>query len=201
MGRPRKFDEPAVLDAAAAQFRVHGFADTSTEQLCDAAGVGRSSLYNTFTSKEELFVRTLERYTEVTSARQAEMLSTPDATGVQRIRILLDVIVREESDAARAGHAAGCMTVGALMTPDLRERDRRIAAILDRDLRYRIGLLEDAVRAGQVDGSITKEVTPQEAAWLVVTVISGLRVSAQAGAGPDVLGRVASESMRALCVD
>ncbi|RRD07383.1 TetR/AcrR family transcriptional regulator [Arachnia propionica] len=53
------FDETAVLDAATHEFRAHGFADTSTEPLFEASGVGRSTLYNTFTSKEEFLVRAL----------------------------------------------------------------------------------------------------------------------------------------------
>ncbi|MGC0364326.1 TetR/AcrR family transcriptional repressor of nem operon [Rhodococcus sp. 27YEA15] len=198
MGRPRKFDESAVLDAAAREFRVHGFADTSTEQLCDAAGVGRSTLYNTFVSKEELFVRTLERYTITTAQRQADVLATSDATGAERLTMLLDLILAEEADSAKGHHAAGCMTVGTVMTPDLLARDSRIADVLDRDLRHRLGTLEDCVRSGQADGSIVAEVTPLEAAWQVVTVISGIRVSAAAGAPSSVLGRVAHDGIRTL---
>lgn len=198
MARPRTFNETAVLDAAAAQFRVHGFADTSTEQLCEAAGVKRSSLYNTFTSKDELFVRALERYVETTGAAQAEILEDAELDGMARLRRALDLILEEEVTAARDGHAAGCMVVGSRMTPDLEEHDDRVKHILDRSLERQVSMLSHAVEAGQRDGSVRSGIAAGDAALLVVLTISGLRVLAQAGSQPDELRRVATLGLDAL---
>lgn len=52
-----------AIDAAAAVFRQHGYATTSIEQLVEATGVHRGSLYATFGSKRGLFLRALERAT------------------------------------------------------------------------------------------------------------------------------------------
>lgn len=198
MGRPRTFDETAVLDAAAAEFRVHGYADTSTEQLCRATGVQRGSLYNAFTSKDELFVQALERYATYYRGRQAEILTDVDRSGAERLRAVLEVIVDEERTAREEGHGAGCMVVHSMMNPDVRKRDERVARIVDRDLRERLGLLEGALRAGQHDGSVPAEVDPAEGALLFVTVVNGLRVMGQAGAGPDALRRVALAGVSSL---
>ncbi|MFE6977099.1 TetR/AcrR family transcriptional regulator [Streptomyces sp. NPDC057682] len=198
MGRPRMFDETAVLDAAAGEFRVHGFTATSTERLCEAAGVRRSSLYNAFTSKDELFVRALERYVEVIRERQTGVLGDDALSGADRLRALIDIVIGEEESAARNGHAAGCMVVQSFMSPDLRKRDARVADILDRDLRARTALLAGAVRAGRADGSIPDRVTPEEGAALVNTVVSGLRVTAQSGMEPEKLRRIALAGLSAL---
>ncbi|WP_227997436.1 TetR/AcrR family transcriptional regulator [Nocardia australiensis] len=198
MGRPRTFDEIAVLDAAAAEFRVHGFADTSTEQLCGAAGVRRSSLYNAFISKDELFVRALEHYIDTIRERQTALLADDGLRGADRLRALVDLIIAEEQTAACQGHAAGCMVVQSFMNPDLRERDERIARILARDLRERSSLLDGAIRAGQVDGSIPEDVDPDDGALLVSTVISGIRVTAQAGVDAETLRRIALAGLHAL---
>lgn len=61
MARPREFDETLAIDAAAAVFRRHGYDATSIEQLVEATGVHRGSLYATFDSKRGLFLRVLER--------------------------------------------------------------------------------------------------------------------------------------------
>lgn len=198
MGRPRSFDEQAVLDAAAGQFRVRGFAETSTESLCEAAGVRRSSLYNTFDSKEELFVRALERYTMVTNDAQSAVLTDENLDGLARLHGLLDLIIGEEVEAAGEGHAAGCMSVSTYMTPDLRQRDERITRILDRARENQLFALTQAIRAGQRDGTLRADVTADEAALLVLTVISGLRISAQAGIAPETLQSVARLSLNAL---
>lgn len=198
MGRPRAFDESAVLDAAAGQFRVHGFAETSTEQLCEAAGVRRSSLYNTFVSKDELFTRALERYIDSVRARQTAILENAELSGADRLLALIDVVIDEEQDAAKRGHAAGCMVVQSFMSPDLRERDERIQSMLDHDLRRRTDLLASAIRMGQLDGSLSSSIDPADGAMLVNTVISGLRVTAQSGATPETLRRIALVGLHAL---
>lgn len=200
MARPRTFDETAVLDAAAAQFRVHGFADTSTEQLCEAADVRRSSLYNTFTSKDELFVRALEHYATTMRAHQETILADVALSGAQRIRRLVDAIIDEERAARSEGHAAGCMGVHTLMNPDLRARDERIARILDRDLQLRLGMLEDVIRAGRTDGSIPDGPDISESALLVNTLISGIRVTAQTGVSPETLRRIVLDGLRSLLI-
>ncbi|MEV5807256.1 TetR/AcrR family transcriptional regulator [Streptomyces parvulus] len=198
MGRPRSFDETAVLDAVAGEFRMHGLADTSTEQLCKAAGVRRSSLYNAFTSKDELFVRALERYASVFRERRAQVAGDSGLSGAERLRALVEGVVQEERAAREQGHAAGCMFVQTRMTPGLRERDERVARILDRDQRELMEGFEAVIRAGHVDGSIRKDADPHEGALLVATVISGLRVTAQAGVEHTLLRQVALNALHSL---
>ncbi|MFQ8213657.1 TetR/AcrR family transcriptional regulator [Klebsiella pneumoniae] len=200
MGRPRSFDTEAVLDSAAAEFRVHGFTNTSTEKLCEAAGVRRSSLYNTFTSKEELFVQALQRYAEVVSLRQETILTNAELDGGTRLWRIVEMVVAEEFAAHKEGHAAGCMTVHTFMSPDMRQSDPRVQSILDRDLDRRISLLTQAAKIGQLDGSVRPESSPEDVATLIVTVISGLRVTAQTGAEPAQLLRVARMSLAATLV-
>ncbi|GAB2665366.1 TetR/AcrR family transcriptional regulator [Nocardia goodfellowii] len=190
MGRPRAFDESAVLDAAARQFRVFGFSDSSTEQLCAVAGVRRSSLYNTFTSKEELFHQALRRYISVADQAQEAILGDASRTGRQRLEALAEAVLDEERVAAEQGHAAGCMVVSTYMTPGVIHRDERIAQALAASLRRRLALLAEAIRTGHADGSLRRDIDADDGALLVVTTISGLRVLAQAGATPDQLRRV-----------
>lgn len=189
-----------MLDAVAAEFRVHGFAATSTEQLCEAAGVGRSSLYNAFTSKEELFVRALEQYVAAAHERKVRVLDDDRLSGAERLVLLVEGVVEEECAARERGHAAGCMVVHSMMDPDLRGRDERVPGILDRDLRDHLGLLEKAIRSGQLDGSVRADIAPPDGALLVTTVIFGLRVTAQAGFEPGLLRQVALDGLRSLLI-
>ncbi|MFE4500916.1 TetR/AcrR family transcriptional regulator [Rhodococcus sp. NPDC056743] len=198
VGRPRKFDEVAVLDASVKQFRVHGFADTSTEQLCDAAGVRRSSLYNTFTSKDELFVRSLERSVSIAREQQEAILTDAELSGVERLTALFALILDEEDEARKKGHAAGCMIVASRMAPDIGVREPRVKNILDRFLDEQLSLVTGAVRAGRLDGTLRADVVPDEAALMVVSAISGMRVLAQAGTMPAELRKVADLSLNSL---
>ncbi|MEV1048035.1 TetR/AcrR family transcriptional regulator [Streptomyces sp. NPDC049916] len=183
----------AVLDSAAGEFKVHGFDRTSTSQLCEAAGVRRSSLYNAFISKDELFVRALERHLAVLDARRVEMLDDARLRGAERLRLLMDSVVGEEYAAREQGHAAGCLLVNGLMNPDLRERDKRVSLMLDREFDRVVGLMEEAVRVGRLDGSVRADVDPREGALLLATLIHGIRVTSQT--------KVSSESLRQIALN
>jgi AcrR family transcriptional regulator len=57
MPRPRMFDEAEVIDRARRTFAETGFAGTSLDDLLEATGLARQSLYNAFGGKKELFMR------------------------------------------------------------------------------------------------------------------------------------------------
>jgi TetR/AcrR family transcriptional repressor of nem operon len=61
MARPREFVEALAIDSAARVFCRHGYTATSIEQLVEATGVHRGSLYAAFGSKRGLFLSVLER--------------------------------------------------------------------------------------------------------------------------------------------
>jgi AcrR family transcriptional regulator len=50
-----------ILDAADAAFRELGFADTSMEEIATRAGLTRKTVYNLFSSKEEIALRLIAR--------------------------------------------------------------------------------------------------------------------------------------------
>ncbi|MEZ2720481.1 TetR/AcrR family transcriptional regulator [Paenalcaligenes hominis] len=76
-GRPRQFEDEAVIDAAVAVFSEHGFAGASAQDLCDGTGLGRGSLYNAFGSKQALYEQALLRSHEQTMAAQLTILNQP----------------------------------------------------------------------------------------------------------------------------
>ncbi|WP_456677935.1 TetR/AcrR family transcriptional regulator [Bradyrhizobium sp. RDM12] len=57
MSRPREFDETEVMDKALELFWRQGYEGTSLNDLLDATGLTKSSLYAAFGSKEDLFHR------------------------------------------------------------------------------------------------------------------------------------------------
>ena len=67
MARTKNFDETAVLDKAVDIFRRQGFKGTSPEELVTHLGISRSSLYNAYGDKRGLFIKSLDRYQELTS--------------------------------------------------------------------------------------------------------------------------------------
>ncbi|WP_433199701.1 TetR/AcrR family transcriptional regulator [Dactylosporangium sp. CS-047395] len=64
MGRPRGFDEEAVVRAAVALFARRAYDGLSVDDLVTGLGVHRNSLYKTFGSKRGLYLAALRKYLE-----------------------------------------------------------------------------------------------------------------------------------------
>ncbi|MBZ9655804.1 TetR family transcriptional regulator [Phyllobacterium lublinensis] len=109
MARPREFDRDAVLDKALRVFWAKGFAGTSTDDLREAMGIGRQSLYGAFGNKRALYLEALATYQQRTNAGHLKRLRDP-VSPLKGIEDLLTGLVSND-DCERA---LGCMGVGSV---------------------------------------------------------------------------------------
>ena len=190
MPRPREFDQDQALDAAMRAFWDRGYAATSTEDLCVATGLGRSSVYNTFTSKRALFLAALARYADRMTERAEEILAG-DRPLRDKIRDVLFLSV--DPDPA---DPVGCLVVNTIV--ELGPVDEEIAATLRRDNERRLQLLRTAIEVARAAGEIAPDRDGWALAHFVTTTVSGLRVAARGGAERAVLEAVAESALAAL---
>ncbi|MFI1934226.1 TetR/AcrR family transcriptional regulator [Streptomyces sp. NPDC020330] len=196
MARPRQFDEERALDAAMRTFWEYGYEATSTQDLCDVTGLGRSSIYNTFRSKRELFARSLARYLDAMADAQEAVLEDESLAPGERVRALLDKVVADEFDHRPDGRSLGCLGVNS--TVELASRDPVAARLLERDAARRLRGLSGVIAAGQRDGSIASARGSDALARYVNAVIGGMRVTAQGGADRAAVQAVADTALDAL---
>ena len=171
-------------------FWATGYGGTSTEDLCAATGLGRSSIYNTFVGKRELFLTALRRYSDEMFGRLAELLAQPRPVR-ERVRDLLWMSV--EPDPAEP---AGCLVVNSVV--ELGPADPEVAAVLQADGERRLALLRDVFAAAQADGEIDSGRNPMALARFVASTVSGMRVTARSGADREALAAVAETALAAL---
>src|SRR6266446_6951365 len=74
----KQFDRHEVLDRAMAVFWERGYEATSVQELLDAMGLNRGSLYATFGNKQQLFLAVLDHYAEKISTAMLAELEDPD---------------------------------------------------------------------------------------------------------------------------
>jgi AcrR family transcriptional regulator len=190
MARPKTFDEDRVLDAAMRAFWAAGYEATSTDDLCEATGLGRSSIYNTFKSKHDLFEKTLLRYMTGRTAAAVELLESSLPVR-EKIRTLLWQAAETET-----GDPVGCLVVNSMI--ELAPHDAEIATRLERDQNRRLTALRLAIEAGQRQQEIDANKDPAALAHFVVATISGMRVLARGGADRATLRAIASTALDAI---
>lgn len=191
MGRPRQFDEERALDAAMHLFWSQGYEATSTQDLCEVTGLGRSSIYNTFRSKHDLFTLALEQYTRVTGERLLELVGG-DEPGRDRIRALFDDCVATAIEEGRDG----CFGVNSSI--ELGPRDEAVDELLRRNTEERVRIVKAVIEEGQRDGSINAERDALSASRFVFANIGAIRMAARGGHGRPMLESIADMAMCAL---
>lgn len=142
-GRPRKASVQMVLDRAMEVFWRRGYAEAAMSDLTEACGIGPSSLYRTFGSKEGLFRQCLDRYVARDLAGIAALFEVDDP--VDMLRSMLETAARSYTDPSVP---PGCAVLsGKVADPDA-------ASVL---LSYREGFrtrlterLQRSVEAGQL---------------------------------------------------
>lgn len=118
-GRPRKFDEDAVLDQLTTLFWEKGYEATSMADILDVSGLTKSSLYNTFGSKRALFRRILDRYIEIRMEGFAQMARENEAPNIASLHGFLDTVFEFGR--------AGCLAVNT--TTELGTSDPVVTAV------------------------------------------------------------------------
>lgn len=121
-GRPRAYEPGVALGKALDLFRTQGFAATSLDDLSEATGMNRPSLYGAFGDKRELYIKSYQRYREDARASMVEIFrqEMPVRQRLERIfASALNIYLSGESG------PRGCFTVvtaasEAVSDPDIR---------------------------------------------------------------------------------
>jgi TetR/AcrR family transcriptional regulator, transcriptional repressor for nem operon len=182
VARPRAFDEPAVVDAAQDRFWSLGYAGTSLDDLVKATGLSKGSIYNAFSDKHTLYLRTFERYCDRILAQVAAVLDGPDESAAERIRTLFDGVVGAN---ASAGVPRACFLAKA--TAELAALDSDVQTVAQRTFVALETLLVRSVEAAQRAGSIAASRDPRKTARHLLATLRGLDALSSAGMDRELL--------------
>ncbi len=172
MARPKEYQEEKVLDAVMNVFWERGFEATSAQNLVDATGLTRSSLYDAFVSKQGLFEQALIRYTLRTRQHVAMLDNAADKK--QAIySLLLDIV---DTDLSRAVKRGCLVTNTAIESGD---KDERIIQLVRQNLQLLSAGLERNITLAQQSGEIASLTDANILAACLLNTIQGLRVLAK----------------------
>lgn len=173
MARVREFDTDEAVTRAMGLFWERGYEATSLQDLTDALGIGRGSLYAAFGSKDGLYLKALARYRQDLAEPMLRALSA-GADIRNTLRGLFGGLV---DDAVADERRRGCMVVNAATerVPHDPATSRTV-----RDVLQTIeDAITDALSAAQERGELAADKDPRALAGFLVIFLNGLRVAAK----------------------
>jgi TetR/AcrR family transcriptional repressor of nem operon len=182
MARPCAYDRQELLRCATALFWERGFAGTSVDDIVEAAGVSRSSLYAAFPDKNALFLAALEHYLQTVTHAKLEQLARGKRASSAIRRFFLELAAERPSANAPAH---GCLLTNTAV--EIGAGQDRIAKCV----RNAFARLEQALTArlaqAREQGDLLADADPGQFARQLVTFVQGLRVMTRLGVEPRAL--------------
>ena len=191
-GRPQKFDEIAVLDAAAELFKRDGYDAVSVAQLCEETGLAMQSLYHRFGDKAGLYREALDRYGQTANDPQIAALehAADPLAAVQRF-------VRQWKRHAGASRDDGCLFTQALARGDRADAegpDTVARAYTTRLRRALTQTLRLAIEQEQLD----PQADPAVLADLLLTMAFGVAVIGRGGMPASMIDHASTAALTLL---
>jgi TetR/AcrR family transcriptional regulator, copper-responsive repressor len=189
-GRPRSFDADQVLGAAMNVFWRQGFAETSLDDLTQAMGINRPSLYATFGDKQTLYLRALRRfYDDMNLKADAVMKGAPTVQAGLRAFLHGAVTVYTSGDDG----PKGCFLVCTASSPS--RMDPKIEAALSNTIATIDRQMRRALDRAQTQGELTQDAHLATLAHVLSNTLQSLAIRARAGVAAAELQHIADETV------
>ncbi len=176
MARPREFSEDEALNRALDVFWEKGFEAASLGDLTAAMGISKSSFYETFGSKHDLFVSSIERYKDTTLAMAVRILES-DIPAREAITQVFDYAIKTVFE---DGDRRGCFLGNCAV--ETAASNREVAEEISDGFNRFETAFRRAVERGQAAGEISDRQEPIALARFLGNNIGGMRIAAKAGA-------------------
>jgi TetR/AcrR family transcriptional repressor of nem operon len=194
MARPREFDTTRALEQAMRVFWAQGFEATSLCDLLGAMGLSKSSLYETFGSKHELYLAALDHYNRtVTATHVATVIAAHDSpkAGIAAVfEGLIDSMLKSQ------GGCCGCFVTNSAV--EVAPRDPAAARRVCNGLDHVESAFCEALGRARAAGEISDDRDPQALARYLNSSLNGLMVMAKARPERGALNDVARIVLQAL---
>lgn len=193
-GRPRAYDPAVAINRAIGTFWKTGYAATSLDDLSDALGMNRPSLYAAFGDKEALYRTALEHYWQL--GRDAMREALADDRPVREA--LLRVYDRALSFYfPPKGEPRGCFGIStatseAVAHPQIRTLLRDGLRDLDKGFEARL-------RAAKERGEISRKSDPKALALLASATLHTIAIRSRAGEPRAMLEALARAAVDIIC--
>ena len=191
-GRPRAYDPAQALARAADTFWKAGYAGTSLDDLSEATGMNRPSLYAAFGDKRDLYLKTLEYYREESRAlARAALADDPP------LRVFLKRFYDKALDLYLDDGPRGCYSIGTAAT--VAAVDDQVRAFLADSMRSTDSFLKHQIEKAKERGEIARDADAAALAYLATATLHTLAVRSRAGIARKELDALADAAIKVIC--
>lgn len=192
MGRPTAFDRVQAIDDIMNIMWDEGYEASSVKAISEKLGITRSSFYNAFGSREELFKEVLQHYAEQ-SPDYALALATPPID----VKLLFTLVFKEAC-AARAEDkdGRGCLAINSVT--ELCNRDEKLSAFLEEMILGNIERIETILKWGVESKELPSNLDRHGTALSLKALLVGLNVMCKAVRAESELWLTAKTTLKAL---
>ena len=171
MPREAIFNKEKVVESAKNVFWLKGYNATSMQDLVDATGLNRSSIYNTFGNKMNLFQETLNLYQKEGSGF-FEVLIHSNLNGLKSISTVfertLELMINDQE-------RKGCMFINC--HTEMGNQNIQLNNITSKNQELLVSHFSTMVKKGQKDGSISLKQNSDELAIYLASSFQGFRIT------------------------
>ena len=192
MARPREFDDHEVLDSVMRAFWTNGYGATSVDDLCEASGLSRSSLYSAFGDKHALLLRSLEHYIEMRIGRIRKCLLDADTIGTGLAALATQII----DDMIAGPGRRGCFIGNC--AAEIARGDRQAMALIRNEIDITEGVFREALARGRSRGELSDSTDIDALSRFFVAGFQGLRLVGKAYPDRKKLQDIAHVMLRCL---
>ncbi len=187
MPKSTTFDRETVIAQVTELFWKKGFHATSMQDLVDATGLNRSSIYNTFGDKHQLFEESLKQYAIWQSYLTSKSLDNANSP-LESIRHLFNaILINIKNDP----HNKGCFFSNC--TTELGNSDSGVQHLLIANKDAFVQLFENKLIQAKETGEIEPSKNPHALALYLYSSLHGLRVTAILSTDPKELDALVSQ--------
>lgn len=192
MARPSSFDREAAIEAAMQEMWRNGYEASSVKAVSEKLGITRSSYYNAFGSREDLFKEALAVY----------FAHSPDAVlhgGLpdMPILVLLTRTFRAICKArAEDPEARGCLAVNSLSELDTLHDE--LGVMIANAVLHSAARLEDLLKLAVSAGELAEQTDVHAMALALQNLLIGLNLFSKALRDEQELWLTASTTLKAL---
>ncbi|MBA3680398.1 MAG: TetR/AcrR family transcriptional regulator [Bacteroidetes bacterium] len=192
MPKYKQFDRDKVLEAASVVFHEKGYNGTSIDEILTATGLSRSSLYDSFKDKHNLYLQSLEFYKNVND-KKIQNLDEKNLNGLQKLETMFKSVINHLSEHPDDN---GCLLVNA--AAEMSKQCFKTSQVVCNNKDEVQNLFSTWISDAEEKKVIKLEKPAKVYGQFFYNTLCGLRVMSQSGAGKTELSNVVKVALDSL---